>query len=59
MIYYMLKYLAKYPTDFFEISPAEDRSLTIVKFELHYTMLYLSFINTEASADLGRHEAKN
>ena len=35
-----LKCLAKYPTDFYEISPAEERSLIIVEFELHYTMLY-------------------
>ena len=36
----MLKCLAKYPTDFYEISPAEERNLIIVEFELHYTMLY-------------------
>ena len=36
----MLKCLAKYPTDFYEISPAEERSLIIVEFELHYTMPY-------------------
>ena len=40
IIYYMLKCLAKYPTDFHEISPAEESSLIIVEFEHHYTMLY-------------------
>ena len=35
MIYYMLECLAKYPTGLYEISPAEERSLLIVKFELH------------------------
>ena len=56
-----LKCLAKYPTDFYEISPAEERSLIIVEFELHYTMLYCvsKFINTEASAELSRDAAKN
>ena len=57
----MLKYLAKYHTDFYEISPAEEKSLIIVEFELHYRMLYCvsKFINTEASTDLNRHEEKN
>ena len=60
----MLKCLAKYPTDFYEISHAEnkEKSLIIVEFELHITQcctVYLSFINTGTSTDLSRHEAKN
>ena len=35
IIYYMPKCLANYPTDLYEISPIEVRSLIIVEFELH------------------------
>ena len=35
IIYYMPKYLAKYPTDLYEISPVEEKTLIIVEFELH------------------------
>ena len=57
----MRKYLAKYHTDFYEISPAEEKGLIIVEFELHYRMLYFvsNFFNTGTSTDLSRHEEKN
>ena len=35
IIFCMPKSLAKDPTDLYEISPAEERSLIIVEFELH------------------------
>ena len=45
----MLKCLAKYPTDFYKISPTEERSLIFVEFELHYTVLYCVSIVTRTN----------
>ena len=35
MIYYLPKCLPKYPMDFYEISPVEERSLIILEFDFH------------------------
>ena len=57
----MPKCLAKYPTDLYEISPVEKKSLIIVELNSirQCCTVYLSLINTGASTDLSRHEEKN
>ena len=56
----MPKCFSKYPTDLYEISPIEERSLIIVELELirQCCTVYLSLIDSGAPTDLSRHEEK-